>query len=88
MLLPVSHIKFIIILSIKKNRHLCREQIINMENTDKIIAAMKKSGKPVSAGQLVELTGMDRKEVDKAMKVLKAEGKISSPRNCFWEPAK
>jgi len=57
-----------------------------MENTDKIIAAMKKSGKPVSAGQLVELTGMDRKEVDKAMKTLKTEGKISSPKNCFWEP--
>jgi biotin operon repressor len=59
-----------------------------MENTDKVIAAMKKAGKAVSAGQLVDLTGIDRKEIDKAMKKLKTDGKIISPKNCYWEPAK
>jgi hypothetical protein len=59
-----------------------------MESTEKILSAMKKAGKAVNAGQLVDLTGVDRKEVDKAMKKLKTEGKITSPKNCFWEPAK
>jgi biotin operon repressor len=59
-----------------------------METTEKILGAMKKAGKPVSAGQLAEATGIDRKEIDKAMKVLKADKRITSPKNCYWEPAK
>lgn len=59
-----------------------------MEIIDQVLAAMKKSEKAVSAGQIVELTGIDRKEVDKAMKKLKTEGKIVSPKNCYWKPVK
>ncbi len=59
-----------------------------MEVIDQVFSAMKKAGKAVSAGQIVELTGIERKEVDKVMKKLKTEGKIVSPKNCFWEPAK
>jgi hypothetical protein len=59
-----------------------------MEIVDQVFGAMKKAGKAVSAGQIVELTGIERKEVDKAMKKLKTGGKIVSPKNCFWEPAK
>ena len=47
---------------------------------------MKQAGVPVNAGKLVDLTGLDRKEVDKAMKQLKAEGAIVSPKVCFWQP--
>ena len=39
-----------------------------MENKDKVLATIKKAGKPVSAGQVAEMSGIDRKEVDKAMK--------------------
>ena len=59
-----------------------------MDTTEKVFDTIKKAGKPVSAGQIVEIAGIERKEVDKAMKKLKTEGKISSPKNCFWEPAK
>ena len=59
-----------------------------MELTEKILETIQKAGKPVSAGQIVELSGIERKEVDKAMKKLKTAGKISSPKNCYWEPAK
>lgn len=59
-----------------------------METTEKIFETITKAGQPVSAGQLVELSGLERKEVDKAMKKLKTEGRITSPKNCFWEPAK
>lgn len=57
-----------------------------MESKEKVLEAMKQAGVPVNAGKLVELTGLDRKEVDKAMKQLKAEEAIVSPKVCFWQP--
>ncbi|MDP4267554.1 MAG: MarR family transcriptional regulator [Bacteroidota bacterium] len=54
---------------------------------EKVLETMKKAGKALSAGQIATLSGIDRKEVDKAMKKLKADGKIISPKNCYWEPA-
>ncbi|MDO9153737.1 MAG: MarR family transcriptional regulator [Paludibacter sp.] len=57
-----------------------------METKQQVLDAMKKVGAPVNAGKLVELTGLDRKEVDKAMKQLKAEEAIVSPKMCFWQP--
>lgn len=59
----------------------------NMEVTEQVLDTMKKEKKALSAGQIAELAGIDRKEVDKAMKKLKTEGKIVSPKNCYWEPA-
>jgi hypothetical protein len=57
-----------------------------METKNQVLEAMKKAGVPVNAGKLVELTGLDRKEVDKAMKQLKADDAIVSPKVCFWQP--
>ncbi|MCU7493020.1 MAG: HTH domain-containing protein [Bacteroidota bacterium] len=59
-----------------------------MEVAEQVLETMKKAQKPLSAGQIAEISGIERKEVDKAMKKLKTDGKISSPKNCFWEPAK
>ena len=59
-----------------------------MDITEQVFEVIKKAGKPVSAGQICEMGGIDRKEVDKAMKKLKTSGQISSPKNCYWEPAK
>jgi biotin operon repressor len=56
-----------------------------METTDKVLDAIKNAGEPVNAGKVVELTGLDRKDVDKAMNKLKADGAIVSPKRCFWE---
>ncbi|MBO7248372.1 MAG: transcriptional regulator [Bacteroidaceae bacterium] len=59
-----------------------------MEVKEKVLAVMKEAGEPVNAGKIAELGGLDRKEVDKAMKQLKEEGAIVSPVRCKWEPAK
>ncbi|MCK6600245.1 MAG: MarR family transcriptional regulator [Bacteroidetes bacterium] len=59
-----------------------------MDTKTQILDAMKKAGKPLSGGQVAELTGIDRKEVDKIMAKLKTEGAIVSPVRCYWEPAK
>ena len=42
----------------------------------------------VNAGKIAEITGIDRKEVDKAFAELKKEGAIVSPVRCKWQPAK
>ena len=59
-----------------------------MDHSEIVLEAMKKAGIPLNAGKLVELTGLERKEVDKAMKQLKTQGNISSPKVCYWEPSK
>lgn len=58
-----------------------------MEVRDQVIEAMKNAGKPVSAGEVEKMLGIDRKEIDKAFKALKADGSIVSPVRCKWEPA-
>ncbi len=59
-----------------------------MSEKETILEAMKKVGEPLSAGKVAELTGLDRKVVDKAFAELKKEGSIVSPVRCKWEPAK
>ena len=55
-----------------------------MNTEEKIIETLKTSDQPMSAGQLAESSGIERKEIDKAMKLLKESGKITSPRRCYW----
>lgn len=57
-----------------------------MSAEKKVLATMKKAGEPLNAGKIAEMSGLDRKEVDKAMKTLKADGRIVSPKRCYWEP--
>lgn len=54
---------------------------------DDVIKAMKEAGKPLSAGDVAKILGIDKAEVDKAFKELKAENAIVSPVRCKWEPA-
>lgn len=58
-----------------------------MDNKAKVLETMKSAGEPLNAGKIAELGGLDRKEVDKAMKELKEEGAIVSPVRCKWAPA-
>ncbi len=56
-----------------------------MESTDKILNAFKQEGKPLRPGEIAEIAGLDKKEVDKLIKVLKKEEKIFSPKRCFYD---
>ncbi|MBR3005917.1 MAG: transcriptional regulator [Erysipelotrichaceae bacterium] len=59
-----------------------------MNEKQKILDAMKKAGEPLNAGKVAELTGLDRKVVDKAFAEMKKSGEIVSPVRCKWKPAK
>lgn len=52
---------------------------------DKVLKAMKKEAKPMRPGEIAELAGADKDEVTKAIKKLSGEGKVASPKRCFWE---
>ena len=54
---------------------------------EQILKAMREAGVALSAGKVAELTGIDRKIVDKAFAELKKEGAIISPVRCKWVPA-
>lgn len=58
-----------------------------MSDTDQVLDILKKAGEPLSAGQIAERGGLDRKVVDKAMADLKKSGAIESPKRCYWQPA-
>jgi biotin operon repressor len=57
-----------------------------MEPKEQVLEAMQAAGQPVNAGRVVEMTGLDRKIVDKAMDQLKKSGDIESPKRCYWQP--
>lgn len=58
-----------------------------MEAKEQVLEAMRKAGEPLNAGKVAEITGLDRKVVDKAFADLKKEGAIVSPVRCKWAPA-
>ena len=58
-----------------------------LDAKQQVLDAMKASEEPVNAGKVCEMTGLDRKMVDKAMADLKKTGEIVSPKRCFWAPA-
>lgn len=58
-----------------------------MDIKETILNVMREAGKPVSAGEVEKLSGLDRKDIDKAFNELKKEEAIVSPVRCKWEPA-
>ena len=58
-----------------------------MEAINLVIKTLDDSAEPMKAGEVAEVSGLDKKEVDKAMKILKQDGRIVSPKYCFWTTA-
>lgn len=56
-----------------------------MENSEVIIKTMSKAAKPLKGGEIASLSGLDKSIVDKAMKELQKQGKIYSPKKCYYE---
>ena len=62
-------------------------KLFNRQLDESLAKMAEEAGQPLNAGKIAELSGLDRKEVDTAMKQLKAEGAIVSPVRCKWAPA-
>ncbi len=51
-----------------------------------VIETLEKAGKPLKSKEIAELSGVDKKEIDKSIKKLKKEEKVISPKVCFYSP--
>ncbi|WP_028322059.1 transcriptional regulator [Desulfatiglans anilini] len=58
-----------------------------MNEQEKIVFdAMVKAGAPVRPGDIAKSIGIDGKEVSKIINSLKKQGKVFSPKRCFYAP--
>ena len=57
--------------------------ILNTEEL--VLKALNESGDPLKSGEIAEKSGVDKKEVDKAIKKLKTEEKVFSPKRCYYQ---
>ena len=55
-----------------------------MKKKKKVIEAFRNSDEPLNAKKVSELSGVEKKEVDKIMKELKKDDTIVSPKRCYW----
>jgi DNA-binding IscR family transcriptional regulator len=58
------------------------------DNETVILLAMEKAGKPVKAGEVADMTGIPKDDVAKIIAGLKKQGKVESPKACFYQPKK
>lgn len=55
-----------------------------MDTKELVLSTLKSSNEPMKAGEIAEAANIDKKEVDKALKALKQEEKIISPKRCYY----
>lgn len=55
-----------------------------MNVNEAVLKVMVEADRPLRPGEIAELAGMDKKDVEKAIKELKKEEKIISPKRCFY----
>lgn len=60
-------------------------EIAKMDSKEIVLQALKSSDQPLKTQDIVEKTGLDKKEVEKAIKDLKDEGLIESPKRCYYK---
>lgn len=56
------------------------------DNAHIVLETLEKAGQPLRTGKIAEMTGLHTKEVSKIIKELKKQGKISSPKRCYYAP--
>jgi len=59
-----------------------------MDKKELVFKVLSESGEPMRPGDISEKTGLSKEDVDKAIKELKKEGKIESPKRCFYQAKK
>jgi len=53
-------------------------------NEKKVYDAIKAAKEPVKTAHVADATGIDKKNIGKIIKKLKTDGKVISPKNCFY----
>ncbi len=56
-----------------------------MDIQEKIIKAFEEAGQAMRTGEIAEKAGLDKKDVEKAIKKMKETETIFSPKRCFYD---
>jgi hypothetical protein len=56
-----------------------------MELSEIVIKTLAKAGKPMKSSEIATAAGIEKNDVDKAIKKLQKEEKIFSPQRCFFD---
>lgn len=59
-----------------------------MEKEQIVLDVLAQSATPLKSAQIAEIAKLDKKDVDNAIKKLKKDEKITSPKVCFYEVKK
>ncbi len=55
-----------------------------MASKEKVLNVFKTSAKPLRPGEIAEQLSIESKEVSKIIKELREEGKVYSPKRCYY----
>jgi len=55
-----------------------------MTDKDKVLEVFQNSNKPLRPGDIAKQTGIESKEVSKIIKELREQGKVHSPKRCYY----
>jgi len=58
------------------------------ELKNKVMDALNSTTEPLKGEEIAAKAGIERADVDKAIKALRKEGKVESPKRCFYSTAK
>ncbi|MCL2136134.1 MAG: MarR family transcriptional regulator [Coriobacteriia bacterium] len=53
-----------------------------------VLDCFVQSGEPLRPADVVKATGLEKTDVDKAIKALKKDGRIDSPKRCYYAAVK
>ena len=55
-----------------------------MEIRNKVLDLLKSTNQPMKSGEIADALNLDKKDIDKTIKSLKAEEAIHSPKRCYY----
>ncbi|MEF9934604.1 MAG: MarR family transcriptional regulator [Clostridium sp.] len=55
-----------------------------MNINEKVLDILRSKGEPMKAGEIAEASGLEKGDVDKALKELKKNEEVNSPKRCYY----
>jgi DNA-binding MarR family transcriptional regulator len=66
------------------NQSAQEQENLMEDKSAKVYKTIKDAGKPMKAGEIAEITGLTSAEVTKIVSALMKNGKLKSPKRCFY----
>ncbi len=57
-----------------------------MDKKELVLKVMRDANKPLKSGEIAEIANIPKGEVSKLINSLKKEGKVESPKRCYYVP--